>query len=279
MPQTSNPYIGSYDDLRELRLLHYIFSLPHLDSIRNNPQAVINEIDKFSETTELHLMTIGPQKGGMLSKLIAERKPSTVIELGGFVGYSAIMLGDALRAAGGERYFSLELNPVNAAVANLLIDLAGLGDLVTIHIAPSQKTIAKFVKDNVIDHVEFMLIDHWKDRYLPDLWLLESLGLFKPGVTVLAADNCLKPGAPGYLEYVRASPAEKNVQLKEKYTFSEDVLTGTDLVKAIKEDREGVELECVPGDPSYVYETEIFKFEMRPGHFDGVEVTKVVGKE
>jgi catechol O-methyltransferase len=225
---------------------------------------VINEIDNFAKTTGSHLMTIGTAKGALISKLIAEHKPSTVIELGGFVGYSAIALGSALRDAGGKRYLSLELNPVNAAVANLLIDLAGLGDFVTIFIAPSQKTIAKFVKENVVDVVEFVLIDHWKDRYLPDLWLLESLGLLKPGVTVLAADNCIKPGAPDYLEWVRASPKEKAVQLKEKYSFAEGVLTGKELVEAIKEGKD-VELEKVPGDPSYVYETEIHKFEMGPG--------------
>lgn len=184
------------------------------------------------------------------------------------MGYSAIYLGDALRANGGKRYLSLELNPVNAAVANLLIELAGLRDVVTIYVAASHKTLAEFVKDNVIDHIEVLLIDHWKDRYLPDLWLLENLGLLKAGVTVLAADNCLRPGAPQYLEWVRATPNEKAALLK-KYGFAEDekYVKGEELVKAIKEGKEDVQLENVPGDPSWVYEREMTEFELGNGRY------------
>lgn len=182
------------------------------------------------------------------------------------MGYSAIYLGDALRANGGKRYLSLELNPVNAAVANLLIELAGLRDIVTIHVAASHKTLAEFVRNNVIDHIEVMLIDHWKDRYLPDLWLMENLGLLKPGVTVLAADNCLRPGAPDYLEWVRATSKEKAALLK-KHGFAEDseTLRGEELVKALKEGKEDVDLENVPGDPTWVYEREMTEFELGNG--------------
>ncbi|KAL3713055.1 hypothetical protein TMatcc_001757 [Talaromyces marneffei ATCC 18224] len=280
MPKPSIENIGSYDDLRELHLLHYIYSLPHLSTLRNNPAAVLREIDNFSQATGKYLMTIGSKKGAFLADIIATRKPSTVVELGGFVGYSAIYLGDALRANGGKRYLSLELNPVNASVANLLIELAGLRDVVTIHVAASHKMLAGFVKDNVIDHVEVMLIDHWKDRYLPDLWLMENLGLLKPGVTVLAADNCLRPGAPDYLEWVRATPEEKAALLK-RYGFAADskYVKGEELIKAVKEGKEDVDLENVPGDPSWVYEREMAEFELGNGRHDGIEVVKVVGKE
>lgn len=212
-------------------------------------------------------MTVGPQKGSFLADLIATHKPSTVIELGGFVGYSAILLGDALRRSGGKKYHSLEFDPVNAAVANLLIDLAGLRDTVTIHVAPSHETLAQFVRDGIVDHIEFMLIDHWKDRYVPDMWLMENLGLFKAGVTVLAADNCITPGAPDFLEWVRASHEKREELLQTKYGFDsyKNYLTRDALVKAIKEGKDDLELENIPGDPSWVYETEMaeFKFEHR----------------
>lgn len=210
-------------------------------------------------------MTIGPNKGAFISQLIHDRKPSTVIELGGFVGYSAILFGDALRTAGGERYLSLEINPVNAAIANQLVELAGLRDIVSVLVAPSHKSIARLVKESEIESgVEFLFVDHWKDRYLYDLWLIESLGLLKPGVSLIAADNCITPGAPEYLEWVRASPAEKAAQLKGRQ-FPESVLQGADLIKAIKSGAENVELENVPGDPSYVYETSLTEFDMGSG--------------
>lgn len=211
-------------------------------------------------------MNIGPKKGQLISDLISERKPSTVVELGGYVGYSAIKFGDAVRRAGGKRYLSLEINPVFAAVANMLIDLAGLRDVVRVLVAPSHVSLAWLVRENVLDHVELLFLDHWKDRYLPDLWLVEQLGLLKPGVSVLAADNVLQPGAPEYLDWVRASPAEKREKLKQKATTD---LGGIDLAKAIKEKGEkdlGVDLENVPGNPNLVYETEIHIFETRDGN-------------
>lgn len=221
-------------------------------------------IDDFVKVTDKRLMTIGPNKGVFISQLLQDHKPSTVIELGGFLGYSAILFGDALRAAGGKRYLSLEINPVNAAIANQLVELAGLRDIVTVLVAPSHKSIARLVRDNEIEGIEFLFVDHWKDRYRYDLWLIESLGLLKPGVSVIAADNCITPGAPEYLEWVRASPAEKAAQLKA-CEFPEGVLQGADLIKAIKSGAENVELENVPGDPSYVYETSLTKFEMGSG--------------
>jgi catechol O-methyltransferase len=46
-------------------------------------------------------------------------------------------------------------------------------------------------------------IDHWKDLYLSDFRLIESTpGLTHSG-TVVIADNCLTPGCPDYVDYVR----------------------------------------------------------------------------
>lgn len=252
-------------DNRETDLLQYIFSLPNLDDLRGQPDKILDAIDTYS-TTHKHLMNIGPSKGQLICNLIAECKPSTVVELGGYVGYSAIKFGDAVRRAGGTRYLSLEINPVFAAVANMLIDLAGLRDIVRVLVAPSHISLARLVRDNVLDHIDLLFLDHWKDRYLPDLWLVEQLGLLKPGLSVLAADNVLRPGAPEYLDWVRAPPAEKRKKLKQKPTTD---LAGIDLAKALKEKGEkdlGVHLENVPGNPHLVYETEIHIFERRDGN-------------
>ena len=53
-----------------------------------------------------------------------------------------------------------------------------------------------------------MFLDHYKPAYVADLKLCEDLKLVTPGTT-LAADNVIAPGNPPYLEYVRASVAEK----------------------------------------------------------------------
>ena len=155
-------------------------------------------------------MNVGEDKGRIVTDLIAEVKPQTMVELGGYVGYSCILFGDAVRRAGGKRYYSLERNPEFAAVIGSLIDLAGLSDVVKVVVGSSDQSILRlFQEGKLSDGIDLMFLDHYKPAYTTDLKLCEDLGLIKPGRTVLAADNVIKPGNPPYLEYVRSSPAEK----------------------------------------------------------------------
>ena len=52
--------------------------------------------------------------------------------------------------------------------------------------------------------VDYLFLDHCKPCYAPDLAAAERLGLVGAG-TVVAADNVVWPGAPGYLEALEAS--------------------------------------------------------------------------
>jgi len=184
-----------------------------------------------------------------------------MIELGGYVGYSAILFGDAVRSNGGKRYLSLEVNPENAAVANMLVELAGLRDFVSIVVGSSNKSLIQLIQvEKKISQIELLFIDHWKDLYLPDLWLLEELNVLKPGVSVLVADNVLMPGAPEYLEWVRASPAQKREILeKRKLALSQDG------VVSIARSDTTIDPKCVLGNPNLVYETSITEFQTGRG--------------
>jgi catechol O-methyltransferase len=82
-------------------------------------------------------MNVGEDKGGIVTDLIAEVKSRTMVELGGYVGYSCILFGDAVRKAGGKRYISLERSPEFAAVVASLVDLAGLSDIVKVVVGSS----------------------------------------------------------------------------------------------------------------------------------------------
>ncbi|RAL07348.1 uncharacterized protein BO97DRAFT_253693 [Aspergillus homomorphus CBS 101889] len=133
----------SREDGRELALLQHISSLPHVEtSLPGNPEAVLAKIDRFARD-QAHLIHIGPEKGAVMTFLIAERKPKIMVELGGYVGYSTILFGDAVRRPGGKHYFSLEIDPVNAAIASLLIDLAGLKDFINLLVASAHLSLAR----------------------------------------------------------------------------------------------------------------------------------------
>ena len=200
-------------------------------------------------------MNVGPAKGKIVTDLIAEVKPETMVELGGYVGYSAVLFGDALRRAGGKRYLSLERNPEFAAVSRSLVDLAGLSDIVKIHVGRSDLSIQRLHEAGEFTRIELMFLDHYKPSYTGDLKLCEHLGLVTPG-SVMAADNVIYPGNPVYLEYVRSSierkrqnaaahAANKNIditELRNKAQYS----------KAVGDQQSALD---VPGNPNLIYET------------------------
>lgn len=177
--------------------------------MRGNPQKVLAAIDEYHSNYN-RLINVGPVKGAHITGLIAEHKPSIMVELGGYIGYSAILFGDAVRANGGKKFYSLEKNPEMAAVASQLVELAGLRDVVNIIIGSSDESLVELVRERKeIDQIQMLFLDHWQELYLPDLWLLEQMGVLAEGRTLLVADNVIMPGAPKYLEWVKGSPAEK----------------------------------------------------------------------
>ncbi|KAL5003218.1 S-adenosyl-L-methionine-dependent methyltransferase [Aspergillus recurvatus] len=263
---------NSREEGRELKLLHWIYSQPGLDSIRGNPQKVLDLIDEFSQT--YRFMTVGQEKGPIVTKLIDEHKPNTMIELGCYIGYSAILFGNAVRRNGGSRYYSLELNPEFAAIANMLVELAGLRDFVRILVGRSDVLLNQLFESGEVEQVELLFIDHYKPAYTLDLKLCEQLGKIVPSVSVIAADNVIRPGNPPYLEYVRSSVEKKREEAakgpSKAYTtegFEERTV------------RSFMGLDSVPkfeivGDPNLVYESVLRQPEGCP---DAIEVTRCIG--
>lgn len=203
-------------------------------------------------------MNVGEDKGKIVSDLIAEVKPKTMVELGGYIGYSCILFGDAVRRAGGQRYYSLERNPEFAAVISSLVDLAGLGDVVKVEVGSSDASIKRLHDNGVIKKIDLMFLDHYKPAYTTDLKLCEELGIVGPG-TVLAADNVIKPGNPPYLEYVRSSVEQKQNASKSSSTVNGVDSRFADRTSKQYAKREGEAKldETRVGNPNLVYKSEL----------------------
>jgi len=177
--------------------------------------------------------------------------------LGGYIGYSCILFGDAVRKAGGKRYYSLERNPEFGAVISSLVDLAGLGDVVKVEIGSSDASIKRLYDSGALKHVDLMFLDHYKPAYTTDLKLCEELKLVTPG-SVMAADNVIKPGNPPYLEYVRSSVAEKRQAARQTNGASApDARFGDKQVKQYAARGESEALGSSAGNPNLVYESKL----------------------
>jgi hypothetical protein len=171
------------------------------------------------------------------------------------VGYSCILFGDAVRKAGGQRYFSLERDPAFAAVIMSLVDLAGLSDTVKVIVGSSDESIARLTSSGNLKHIDLMFLDHYKPAYTTDLKLCEELGLITKG-SVLAADNVIKPGNPPYLEYVRSSVEEKVAKTKEAGESHVEGIAETN-VKMYEKRYGKANFSQSKGNPKLVYESNL----------------------
>ncbi|EQL01395.1 S-adenosyl-L-methionine-dependent methyltransferase [Ophiocordyceps sinensis CO18] len=238
-----------FGDGREVALLDYIYSHPDVEQFRGNPEKVLGAIDAFAQSVT-GLINIGETKGVLVTSAIGQHKPAVVLELGGYIGYSAIMFGSAMKQAGGDVYYSVEKNPLFAAVAACLVDLAGLRDTVRVGIGAGAEGIMRLHAQGVTE-IGMAFFDHHKPSYVADLKLCERLGLIKKG-TVLVADNMILPGNPPYAEWVRASVAEKREM-----------------------DRTAAE----KGNPNLVYKSRFVESFEPSGMVDALEITECLGMD
>lgn len=243
---------SSTDGKKEEKLLNHLLSLPE---IRGNPEKVLDAIDNYPAP----FMTIGKNKGKLIIDKMNEVKPTVMIELGCYVGYSAILFANELPQEQGSKYYSFEANPDFANIAKQIIDLAGLSDKVEIIVGKAAQSLVEFrdtIKRNGYSYssLDFIFIDHEKSLYVPDLRVLESLNLIAPG-TVIAADNIIMPGAPDYVEYVQSSPEHKR-----DFNYRVPNVNGKEFL----------------GRWNIIYKTETFPAITSKGHKDAVEITECV---
>jgi catechol O-methyltransferase len=172
--------------------------------------AAIAAIDRFAYRHKF-LINVGDEKGAILEAAIDRVKPLRVLELGAYVGYSALRMARRLPAVG--RVFSVELNPSNAAIARRIIDHAGAADRVTIvvgSIGDGGQTVRTLEEQHGFKpgSLDFAFIDHTKDAYLPDLQRILDAGWLHAG-SVVVADNVGFPGAPEYKAYMDAEEGKR----------------------------------------------------------------------
>ncbi|AAW60312.1 O-methyltransferase [Gluconobacter oxydans] len=131
----------------------------------------------------------------------------SILELGTSYGYSTIWLAEAARTAGG-RLVTMELEPHKIAYARDMAERAGLADYVDFRHGDALSLIGR-----MDDGIDFVLMDLWKDLYVPCLEAV--LPKLAPGA-IIVADNMRVPGgedARKYQQAVRAIPHMLSVPL------------------------------------------------------------------
>ena len=153
------------------------------------------------------LRAVGPETGRFINILAKSLKAPTILELGTSFGYSGIWLAEAARASGG-KLISMELHAYKTEFAREMAEKAGLSAHIDFQIGDAVEMIKALSSG-----VDFVLVDLWKDLYIP------CLEAFYPKLNagaIIVADNMFMPGnedVKRYGEAVRAKPGITSVLL------------------------------------------------------------------
>ena len=191
---------GQVGDGREQRVADYVLHEARPGDIED----AIRVIDDFGWHKSL-LMNVGDKKGPILDEAIRSAQPKLVLELGAYIGYSALRMTRLLPEGG--RLCSVEFNASNAELARRIIAHAGADDRASFIVGTlgdGGATLDRLVSEHGFAKgaLDFVFLDHAKEAYLSDLELLLERGWLHEG-SVLVADNVKFPGAPEYHAYMK----------------------------------------------------------------------------
>lgn len=174
-------------------------------------EARLMKIDpaSFSRRRDEFLLAVGPEVGWLMHALIIGRGAKRILELGTSYGYSTAFLADAARQTGG-RVYSMDLAANKQQYARAQLQECGLAAQVEWKLGDATQMLK-----SLEGPFDFVLVDLWKDLYVP------CLELFYPKLAqnaVIVADNMLFPervraDAEAYRAAVRAKGNLQSVLL------------------------------------------------------------------
>ncbi len=155
------------------------------------------------------LLSVGEDAAEFLRTLAIGLGAKIIVELGTSYGFSTLFLADAARRTGGKVH-SYDLAGYKQDWARERLIEAGLDGFVTFHTGDAVELLK--VQPGPVD---FVLLDVWKDLYIP---CLERIYPLLADNGVIAADNMLIPvqvraQAAAYQAAVRAKPDMQAVLL------------------------------------------------------------------
>jgi caffeoyl-CoA O-methyltransferase len=135
-------------------------------------------------STEEPNMMVGTLEGRLLSALVAMQRPSLVLELGTFTGYSALSMAESLPPGG--RIITCDISEEHVALARRHIESSPYADRIEIKVGPALESIGAL--DGPFD---FVFVDADKVNYRA--YYEAVLPKLAPG-GVIAVDNVLWSG-------------------------------------------------------------------------------------
>ena len=141
--------------------------MPQLRGIRDELSPARTAQERADSMSAFYI-PVTPEAGRLLYSLVRATRPATIVEFGMSFGISALQLASAVRDNGSGRVVTTELSAAKIAAAKQTFAKSGLDDLITVLEGDALSTLA-----SLHGPVDFVLLDGWKELYLPVLKLLE----------------------------------------------------------------------------------------------------------
>lgn len=172
-------------------------------------QRIEAEARRTRGSRDERLLAVGRAVGAMLNLLIKEVGAKAILEVGTSYGYSTVWLAEAAKAVGG-KVTTVELHRYKQDYARDALAEAGLGGHVEFRAGDALDILA-----TLPGPFDFVLLDLWKDQYVPCLELVYPK--LAPGA-LIAADNMIEPAgsrddAAAYRRVVRAKAGIQSMLL------------------------------------------------------------------
>ncbi|MDJ0388367.1 DUF1442 domain-containing protein [Roseomonas sp. E05] len=164
---------------------------------RSKPREIVPEGGQ-----DRRLRAVGPETGRLLNILARSLRRPNILEIGTSYGYSGIWLAEAARATGGH-LITMELHDYKSAFARDMAVKAGLAEHVDFRVGDAVAMISALPFG-----VDFVLVDLWKDLYVPCLEAFYPK--LNPGA-IIVADNMLRAGNEDVRHYGRAVRAKPGI--------------------------------------------------------------------
>ena len=185
---------------------------------------VLRDLEQIAR--KQNLPSIGPVKGKILTGIISEYKPRTILEIGTLHGYSAILMANMLPDDGKLVTMEKDINLFNIATKNIIN--AGLSHTIEVVNVDGLKGIPMLENQKF----DLMFLDAIKSDYLKYLSLAEKYNLLSHGVVVVA-DNVLlyENEMQDYLHYVRSSGKYTSRSTETTLEFTKNVKDALEVSK------------------------------------------------
>jgi catechol O-methyltransferase len=179
-----------------------------------DPASVLAALDRFAHEKRF-LMNVGDEKGPLLENAVREAgSDCRILELGSFVGYSAILMARNLGSAG--RLLSIDVSETSSRVSGEMTELAGLADRVEFLTGSSTDVIR-----TLLEPFDLIFLDHWKSLYQQDAQEILERALLRPGGTMIADNVGPLFGDNPYVSWMQARTDFESRYLKSHVEYGD----------------------------------------------------------